>query len=619
MPRRRVLVLALAGLAVVALAIAPWTVTSGALASAVGRQIRAVYGLDFAVKGRTTVALLPVPRLKFENVTLSGAGGQPLIEGGQLRGELRLLAMLTGQVELSELSFNESRIRIDSDAEGTSPWDPLLARQRDRIAARQARRHVRRMILTNASIALSDRRRGFAAELTDVNLVGNWPAVEGTVEVTGSGRWRGEPVQVSLSGVRPVALLAGAKSRLDLDASAALGRVSLALEASLGDAPRASGRMSLTTRSLRELAQWSGLDLPFASFIQGASLAGEMTLDRNGASWPAVQLTLGTDRLDGALSARLEGGRIGVTGTLAADRLTLTDPPSPLGPLLAPGGFWSGETLRLAELSGADLDLRLSATSGRVGPLRVDDLAANLLVKPGRLELAIGRATVNRGLVKGRVMVAQAGPTHDLKLQGSFDRLDLGAFFADFGQTRWITGLAQGQVALDAIGDSPAELARQAQGRAAVTVRQGELWGVALNDALRRAERRPLSAGLEWRGGRTPFEQAQIVANLHSGIGDIVEGHLNAPPTRTALQGRILLAERALAMKALVEATSGAAPASPGPTLAFDISGPWNDISVAPDIPSLIQRSRAARQLLAPEPRGEDADEPRPGPPPHSD
>src|SRR5207253_6713641 len=109
------------------------------------RQIRAVYGLDFTVKGRTTVALLPVPRLKFENVTLAGAGGLPLIEGGQLRGDLRLLPMLIGQVELSELSLNEPRIRIDIDPAGTSPWEPAIARQRDRIASRQARRHVRRM------------------------------------------------------------------------------------------------------------------------------------------------------------------------------------------------------------------------------------------------------------------------------------------------------------------------------------------------------------------------------------------------------------------------------------------------------------------------------------------
>src|SRR4051794_28161173 len=216
MPRRRVLVIALAVVAAVALAVAPWTVTSGALAGAVGRQIRAVYGLDFAVKGRTTIAVLPVPRLKFENVTLSGAGGAPIVEGGQLRGELRLLPMLIGQIELSELSLNEPRIRVDIDAEGASPWEPLLSRQRDRIAARQTHRHVRRLILTNGTVALSDRRRAFATELTEVNLVGNWPAVEGSVDVTGSGRWRGEPVQVSLSGVRPVALLAGAKSRFDL-------------------------------------------------------------------------------------------------------------------------------------------------------------------------------------------------------------------------------------------------------------------------------------------------------------------------------------------------------------------------------------------------------------------
>jgi AsmA protein len=619
MPRRRVLVAAFAGFAVLGLAVAPWTVNTGRLSAAVAKQLRTAYGLGFAVKGRTTIALLPTPRLKFENVVLANRDGATLVESGQLRGELRLLPMLIGRFEMTELSLNEARIQVDVDANGESPWDRLLAYQRDRIGAREGGRQVRRLIVTNSKLALSDRRRSFQTELADMNFVGNWPAIDAPVELTGSARWRDEPVQITLSGLRPATLLAGMKSRFDLDASSAMGRVAVQMELSLADGPQGVGRANLTTRSLRDLVQWGGVELPFATLIQSASLAGDFTLDRNVVSWPALALTLGSDRLDGALSARFDGERIGLTGTLAADRLTLPDPSSTFGPMLTPAGLWSGEALRLSELSGADLDLRLSASSARIGALRLDDLAANVLVKSGRIELSIGRATVNRGQVKGRVIAAPATQGQDLKLQGSFDRLDLSAFLADLGQTRWISGLAQGHVVLDATGESLAELARQVQGRAVVTVRQGELWGVALNDALRKAERRPLSTTLEWRGGRTPFDQAQIVANLHAGVGDIVEGHVMSPPTRTALQGRILVADRSLAVKALVEAASAASGFAPGASLAFEISGPWNDVTFAPDVPSLIQRSRAARQLFGPEPRGEEPDEPRPATKPASD
>ena len=37
----------------------------------------------------------------------------------------------------------------------------------------------------------------------------------------------------------------------------------------------------------------------------------------------------------------------------------------------------------------------------------------------------------------------------------------------------------------------------------------GEIIGIALGDALRRVEKRPLLASLNWKGGRTPFDQAQ--------------------------------------------------------------------------------------------------------------
>jgi AsmA protein len=415
---------------------------------------------------------------------------------------------------------------------------------------------------------------------------------------------------MSLAGLQPAALAGGGKDRFAVEASTAATRLSVDAEASLADGLKAAGRATFATKSLRDVLHWTGVRIPFGGLVQDAALSGEFTLDGGAVSFPAMQLTLGSDKLDGALSGRLDGERLSLTGTLAADRLNLADAPAPFGPLQAAGGHWSYDPLDLREAAGADLDLRVSAAAARLGPLRLDDLAANLMVRRGRVEVSLGRATLNRGTVKGRLALVAGEAAHEVKLQGSFDRLDIGALLADLGQTRWISGTAQGQVAIETSGESAADLTRRANGRVGITVRQGDLWGVAFAEALRRSERRPLSAPLEWRGGRTPFEQAQAVLNVHGGIGDVVDGQLLGAATRAGLQGLVSLPDRSLALKATVEglpAPSASPSPNPAPSLVFDIYGPWGDVAIVPDARTLIQRSGAARQLLGAEPRGEEA------------
>jgi AsmA protein len=605
MSRRSILALGLALLALLALAIAPWTVTTGSLSTAVSRQLRSVYGLELTVRGRSTVAFLPVPRLKFEDVSLGLPGRPSLIEAVHLRGDIRLWPLLLGNVLFGELALQDARIKVDIGEDGATDWLPLLMRQRDRIEGQKgASRHVRRLIMANAGVVVSDKQRGREFRLNDLNFVVNWPAVGSSLDLTGSVRWRGEAVQLTVSNLDPLALIRGGTDRFVVDALTGNSKLALELDASLAKGLRGSGRASFTTKALRDLLHWSGVELPFAGLVNAAGLTGDFTLDQKGVAFPAVQLTVGSDRLDGALSLHVDRGRLAVTGTLAADKLDLSVTPAPFGPLLSGDGYWSQDRLNLADMGSADLDLRLSAASARIGALRLDDLAANLLVKPGRIELALGRATLNRGTVKGRLALAPGPETHDLKLQGSFDRVDLGSFLGDIGQTRWISGAAQGNVNLESLGDSTAELLRRMQGRAAIAVRQGELWGVSFADALRRVERRPLS--LELKGGRTPFDSANLVLNIHNGVGDVLEATLAGSAARAAAHGRISLADRALALKATVESPTPPG-TTPGPSLEFDIQGPWSDVSVFPDARSLIQRSGAARQLLNAAPRGEDA------------
>jgi AsmA protein len=169
----------------------------------------------------------------------------------------------------------------------------------------------------------------------------------------------------------------------------------------------------------------------------------------------------------------------------------------------------------------------------------------------------------------------------------------MGALLLDLGHNRWIGGGAQGQLALDAIGGSVAGLAERTSGRATMTVRGGDLTGISLFDVLRRADR-PASAGSgELRGGRTPFDEAQLAVQFADGQGEVVEGGLSAPTVRGHLQGRVSLPQRSLAVTARLE---GAGPQGGSPLAAFEISGPWQKLAVTPDRASLDRAGTAPRE-----------------------
>ena len=61
--------------------------------------------------------------------------------------------------------------------------------------------------------------------------------------------------------------------------------------------------------------------------------------------------------------------------------------------------------------------------------------------------------------------------------------------------------------------------------------------------------------------------------------------------------GRIALIDRTMKLRVLFEPGEIAGSATP-PAIGFDLSGPWHDIAIAPDIEMLLRRSGAVRSLL---------------------
>ncbi|WP_457093419.1 AsmA family protein, partial [Microvirga sp. P5_D2] len=249
-----------------------------------------------------------------------------------------------------------------------------------------------------------------------------------------------------------------------------------------------------------------------------------------------------------------------------------------------------------SQVTGSDLDLRLSAAEAHLGRLRLDDMAANVLIRRGEIEASIGRAGFLDGTLKGRLSLATVNGVTDFRSQGTFSGVEIAPFLSNLGQPRWITGRAKGQFAFEGKGPNPVEVVRKAEGRSAITVTDGELIGISLDDALQRVEKHPLLASLNWKGGRTPFGEAQAQIVMQNGVGQVSDATLTSTGLLVQLQGQVLMVDRTLNLKA--EVSAAGAPQDAPTRIGFDIGGGWDNVSVMPNARSLIERSGAAKPLF---------------------
>jgi AsmA protein len=586
MSRRVILFLALIALAVLGTAASPWNLTGSGLSAALTEHVKEKYGIDLTVEGRSTFAVLPIPRVKFENVTLRFPDQALMAKGGTLRGELRLLPLLFGNIELSDFDLTESRITGSFQALQAAKWSEILK-------DRSNETYARRLVVTKSTLRWTDLQE---ANLDRLDMIIRWTDPDAPLSVLGSALWRGVPIALERGTIQPALLAANKLSPFALSLSAPSGRIAVQGEAQLGADPRVTGESTIEATSVSDFTRWSGLELPFGSLLEAMSISGDFSMDRRRLSWPAVAVTLGSDKLEGTMGVRFDTERPVITGTLAADTLNLADLFEPFAQARTPSGSWSEEKFDLEHATGSDLDLRLSASSASFGPLSLEDMAASILVQPNRMEASISRAAFHDGTLKGRLSLATQDGLVEFKSQGTFSGVQIAPFLVAIGEPRWITGRAQGQFNFDGVGKNPADVIRQAQGRSTIEVKDGELVGIALNDALRRVEKRPLLASLNWKGGRTPFQQALAQITIKDGVGEIADGHLKGPAVQADLHGKVLLIDRTLDVTANVSPAD--APAGQSPSLVFEVSGDWDNVGVSPEIRSLIERSGAAKPLL---------------------
>ncbi len=551
-----------------------WSLPSARIEQRLVSSLWRATGLTFGFSGPIQIQLLPNPKLKFSQVSLSHADGRLRAKVKDMTASVRLLALVAGRLDFSSVTLASPEIDagVPSDATTPAAWVAPVARLFAGLDASA------RIVITNGTV-FARSGNAISTIVRDVNVVLAERDKEEPLQLAGSMNWRGQPTTLEVMWpTSPVSNKTSFRIRSELLRSAFDGKLVP------GDGPlRLDGNFEMETPDFSRLVRWFGETAPLASLVGQMKLSATASLRGNVLELTSSALQLDRDKLEGALSLRMGEGRWNLSGTFAGATLDMDRMVAAIDPRSAPGVDRNADfAINLDDWTKHDVDLRISIENARFAGLRLNTVAAQLMASSGRVEASIIRATAYKGSLRTRAVLSKPATLTEFRLQTTVERLDLAQASGDFGGTKRLSGTASGQFSVEGAGSSLNEVLASLSGRASANIRNGEMPGLALAEVVRRSERQPLSALRDWRSGRTGFDAANFAANISNGTIQLTDANMFGPSFRATLAGSASVAERRLALSGKLTATTGTL------HIPFDITGPVSDPVVTPDLSVLL-------------------------------
>ncbi|KAF2990058.1 hypothetical protein MJC1_02718 [Methylocystis sp. MJC1] len=605
--KRNLLIAALAALlsvCVAAVAIAPWLYSSTAAQSAIAVQIQDATGLYIQARGTPRLLFAPRPSVSIEGVAFADHNGALVIQAEELFGGLKLLPLLSGRLDVDSITLKRPRIKVDLDqkpidapgaaarAAATQPASPA-AQKADNF-------RLGVLNLVDGSLRLRRNGKDYAADRISATL--DWRKVGEPAALTSAFDWRGERLQLILWVARPGMLLRGDPSV----ATARLDGESLRLEAQgVAEANangRYSGRVAGSATSVRDALSLFDLDAPLPGPFGDAQFSAQAVITAREAALKELRVHVDGNAFEGELTLRDDDGKPSLSAALKSDFVALKPMLADAPPLLGPDGQWSREPLDPPNLSGADVDLNLTARHARLGRLTIDEARIFLALRDGVLDLSLAEAQAYRGRLKAHATFKPADGALAVHASAQTTGVDARALLWDAFGTQTLGGALDSSLTLDASGGAVFDMMHSLNGRFSAALSDGEVTGVDFERALRRFEKRPLSSAQAARSGSSVLQRASVSLLIENGVGALSDGAAYGPGFALRFEGSANLAERILSLKAAAqEADALGKPRDKGLQIAFDLNGGWDELRLAPDPQAFIRRSGAAAPLL-PEP-----------------
>ncbi|MBL8907031.1 MAG: AsmA family protein, partial [Rhizobiales bacterium] len=163
------------------------------------------YGSDLAgrklvVAGPVSARVFPWPRLTLEDVrvaNVAGASTPEFLTAERVDIRLSLSGFLNGSILVEGIELTRPRIAIERMATGSGNWRVVSS---PNLLKTGLLSHIKldQITVRDGTIDLIDARRSGAAEIGSVELILSSPALGGPWRVRGSGKYKDEPIELSI-------------------------------------------------------------------------------------------------------------------------------------------------------------------------------------------------------------------------------------------------------------------------------------------------------------------------------------------------------------------------------------------------------------------------------------
>ena len=418
MRKRTKIVIACLVVALVVILGAPQLLSSTVVRERIEQQVSELTGHSLSLGSGGRVSLSPYLAATYKDAVLTSKDGsnRVLFRAEKMQARLSLFSIFGGEARFTEILLVRPKFTL-------SRKDFLRFVRSDELSSTQNVSAVSlgQLELKDAILELENDGGDEVKAVTGLNGSISWPTTADTFDAHLTGIWNGESVSLSANVSNLIELVRGGLSDITLSADSSPATLAFEGNSSIKDGVLASGRLETSSPSLDRVASWTGLPLRSLSLARITSLDGDVVLDGNKLDVSNAQLVLGENSATGRLRfERLETDLIRLTGTLAADALTISELPELAGNRIS---LDTNATRASDPFSDLELDLRLSANRVDLPSLGLDDVAATVLIKDSVATIDVGRANALEGLVTGSITYGRPKDrTHldaDIHLKGA--------------------------------------------------------------------------------------------------------------------------------------------------------------------------------------------------------
>jgi len=601
--RTAILIAAVVAAGILGIAAATYVIPVDAIRGAVESEIRAVTGLDPQLRGAVSVSMFPAPTVEFSDVALGEPlAGETALAAEQLTANLRLVPLLAGRIEIADILLTKPHIAVTISPDGHTNWSPLID-----ILARALRPNAKRdeRVLSFSEIRIKDGAvavrvpdRGVYETVEGVELSLAWPSIAKSFGATGNFTWHGEMVNASLAISNFSGALAGEDSGLKFRVNA--GPLKAAFDGTMSYEPslKIDGTLAADAASLREALQWRGDRALPGGGLGRFALKARAAVNGRTISLSNLNAELDGNVAEGVLSYATTGRQV-LQGTLAVDKLDLSPYISTFQLVAENTRDWDRRSLLLDWVNGWDADVRLSAARVQFAQAVLGKTAVAATLRSGRLLVTVGESQAFDGLITGTIAIAKAASGTEFSSQMQFSGVDLEKCLGQLFGVNRIEGSGNFSFSVNSTGHNVQELAGNLGGTVQVAAKQGALNGWNVEQMMRRLQRSPLSAGSDYRSGRTPFDNLNIALRIDQGVAAIENVGLEGPNIRLSVTGTTSIPQREFNLAGTADLIGGS---TAEPDIAFElpftVKGEWGNPSIVPDTRTLMQRSPAVKPLL---------------------